>query len=43
MWPLRVNVTAHSPGGHAQALENIGVNRSPSVDGGIAQHVRFFV
>jgi hypothetical protein len=42
MWPLRVNVTARAPGSHAQALENIGVNRPASVDEWIARHVRFF-
>ena len=42
MWPLRVNVTAQAPGSHAQAGENFGVNRAASVDGRIAQHVRFF-
>jgi hypothetical protein len=43
MWPLRVNVTARRQGRHAQGAQNIGVNRPASVDGGIAQHVRFFV
>jgi hypothetical protein len=42
MCPLRVNVTAQAPGSHAQACENIGVNRVPGVDGTIAQHVKFF-
>jgi hypothetical protein len=42
MWPLRVNVTARPPGSHAQALENIRVNRPASVDEWIARHVRFF-
>jgi hypothetical protein len=35
-------VTAQVPGSHAQADENIGVNRVASVDGRIAQHVKFF-
>jgi hypothetical protein len=35
-------VTARLPGSHAQALENIGVNRAVDVDDWIAQHVRFF-
>ena len=42
MWPFRVNVTALTPASHAQARENIGVNRRAGVDGTIAQHVRFF-
>jgi hypothetical protein len=36
-------VTAQAPGSHAQARENIGVNRFAGVDGTIAQHVKFFV
>jgi len=43
MWPLRVNVTSQTAGRHAQARENIGVNRLAGVDGAIAQHVKFFV
>jgi hypothetical protein len=43
MWPLRVNVTPRATGSHAQACENIGVNRHAGVDGTIAQHVKFFV
>jgi hypothetical protein len=35
-------VTAGLAARHAQALENIGVKRAPGVDGGIAQHVKFF-
>jgi hypothetical protein len=35
-------VSAALAGNHAQALENIGVNSIPSVDGRIVQHVKFF-